>query len=137
MVVTSGGQIITRLSLTMTVVVRTYQFAGVPRPTLTLARDVVTRGRVITFTFLTAAGPECPSRTGISAHSALQIITVKNNKDHNTGHTGVVWGSISSYVLYRENSSKHVNIINIMHLYKSQICSIMLETDIRIVSVLS
>ena len=62
----------------MTVVVRTYQFAGVSRPTLTLAGDVVTRGRVITFTFLTAAGPECPSRTGISAHSALQIITIKN-----------------------------------------------------------
>ena len=95
MVVTSGGQIITRLSLT--VVVRTYQFAGVPRPTLTLAGDVVTGGRVITFTFLTAAGPECPSRTGISAHSALQIITIKNNKDHNTGDTGVLRGRYQVY----------------------------------------
>ena len=117
----------------------THQFAGVPRPTLTSAVDVVTRGCVVTFAFLTAAEPECPSRTGISAHSALQIITIKNNSDHNTGHTREVRapGSISSNGLYRENISKHVNIINIMHLYKSQICSIMLETEIRIVLVLS
>ena len=116
---------------------RTYQFAGVSRPTLASAVNMVTRGRVITFTFLTAAEPESPSRTGISAHSALQIITIKNNKDHNTGDTGVLRGRYQVYnVLYRENISKHVNIIYIMHLYKSQICSIMLETDIRIVLVL-
>ena len=62
------------------VVMRTYQFAGVSRAALTLARDMLTGGSVVTFAFLTAAGAECPSRTGISAHSALQIITIKKQQ---------------------------------------------------------
>ena len=107
MVVTSARTDNDQTEPGMIVPVRTYQFAGVSRPTLASAVNMVTRGRVITFTFLTAAGPESPSRTGISAHSALQIITIKNNKDHNTGHTREVPGSIYSNVRHRENISKH------------------------------
>ena len=132
------GQIITRLSLAAwhdSHITRTYQFAGVSRATLTSAGDMATRGCVVTFTFLTAAQPECPSRTGISAHSALQIITIKNNKDHNTEHDGEVRGRYQ-LMSFTENIFENINNINIMHLYKSQICSIMLETDIRIVLVL-
>ena len=115
---------------------RTYQFAGVSRATLTSTGDMATRGCVVTFTFLTAAQSECPSRTGISAHSALEIITIKNNKDHNTGHTGELRGRYQ-VMSFTEKIFQNINNINIMHLYKSQICSIMLETDIRIVLVLS
>ena len=91
----------------MIVVVLTYQFAGVSRATLTLSGDMTTRGCVVTFTFLTATQSECPSRTGISAHSALEIITIKKQqRSQYWAHRGGP-GSISSNVLYRENISKH------------------------------
>ena len=77
----------------------TYQRSLISGGTLAQPSLVMAGGRVVTFTFLQAIVSECPSRTRISAHCALQTITVKN-KDLPTltGYT-----SIENNVFHREN----------------------------------